>query len=216
MRLSVCLSSGQFRTLVLACVFLLALGGATAQVIIPATQQGLPINTSNDEHGVDSVNTMGLGLHIEIPLLSIPEHGQMATWKYVYDSPTYSIHFYAQPTPQNSNNGNYAVQVPNSALKPSGSDNWRLVSSYNWSLDWDTIDSDDSGNPLGCTSGDTGGERDPWIPPDGLPSPRNNYIHFVNFRLTDPSGTSHHFQWKAGCIRNSILMMEVGIFTVPA
>ncbi len=114
----------------------------SAQVVTPAIQQGLPINTSNDEHGVDSVNTMGLGLHIEIPLLTLQEHGQPITWKYVYDTPTYEVYFYAQPTPQNSSNGNFAIQAPGSVLKPTSSDNWRLVATTNWQLAWDTLTTD--------------------------------------------------------------------------
>src|SRR5277367_586257 len=64
-----------------------------AQVNLPANQAGTPINTSSIQHGVDSVNTMGLGLHIDIPLFSLQERGRTYTWRYVYNSPVYNLTF---------------------------------------------------------------------------------------------------------------------------
>ena len=59
------------------------------QVNLPANQSGTPINTSTIMHGADSVNTMGLGLIVAVPLLSIEERGRTYTWNYTYNSPTY-------------------------------------------------------------------------------------------------------------------------------
>lgn len=176
-------------TLALAVFVLAHYSTVRAQVVTPATQQGSPINTSDDEHGVESINTMGLGLHIEIPLVTLQERGQSISWKYVYDTPTYAVHFYAQPTPQSSNNGNYAIQAPGSVFKSSYSDNWRLVSSQSWQLIWDTISDDGVGNPLGCTASTGAPVR--FNSNDQDPNDEAFYVHYVNFRLLDPDGGTH-------------------------
>lgn len=103
---------------------------ALGQVLTPASQTGNPINTSADLHGIDSVNTMGLGLQIEIPLLTLQERGRTYTWKYVYNSPTYEIVFLPTPEVQKSNAGTWVVAPPGSNpawRAPDGPDNWKLV-----------------------------------------------------------------------------------------
>lgn len=171
-----------YNAVILACTCLVLIGGsavAQAQADLPATQTGKPVNTSNILHGVDSVNTMGLGLHIEIPLLTLNERGREYTWKYIYNTPTYQIQFFAEPTDQNRAAGLWEVIAPGDVLNRSlGSDNWTLANPYHWYLTYDSHvyqNSKDDTLKLGCT----------------VNGSHLTYETFDNYRLMDPEGTAH-------------------------
>ncbi len=142
-----------------------------SQVIPPGEQTGSPVNSSDDQHGVDSVNTEGLGLHIAIPLLTIQERGRTYTVSYVYNSPVYSIQFflYQQPEP-NGATGTWAVEAPGT----NGPDNWRLVTPNLWQL------ADDSAPAALCWVGQRLGVYQGY-----------EYVAHTNYRLIDPSGAQH-------------------------
>jgi YD repeat-containing protein len=155
---------------------------AHAQALSPASQTGDPINTSSIIHGADSVNTMGLGLKIEIPLLTLQERGRTYTWKYVFNSPSWELKFLPTPEPQNREAGSWVVVEPggNPLLRSPGSDNWLFVTPTSWYFAYDPQIYDSSGNLLECS----------WKDEVGNPE-QTQYEIYANFRLVDPEGTQH-------------------------
>lgn len=144
---------------------------AVSQVIPPGAQTGSPVNSSNDQHGIDSVNTENLGLHIEIPLLSIQERGRTYTVEYVYNSPIYTIQFYPfEQMEPDGETGNWAVHGP-LAVAPN---NWNIVTPNDWQL------ADDTAPEAYCTLGAILGGFE-W----------EEYVLHTNYRLIDPEGTQH-------------------------
>ena len=151
---------------------------ACAQVNLPANQTGTPLNTSSIQHGMDSVNTMGLGLNIDIPLFSLQERGRTYTWRWVYNSPTFNMTFLPSEIIVPNTSGTWQIMAPGEGTRGDGPDNWRLVNPYYWYLAYDTSDS------IECDS------QDPEDPPGSAPI-QMTYETVNNFRLVDPTGTSH-------------------------
>jgi YD repeat-containing protein len=150
-----------------------------AQINMPANQTGTPINTSSILHGADSVNTMGLGLSIDIPLFSLQERGRTFTWRYVYNSPTYNMTFSSVVT-QPDTSGTWVIMPPRGGTRGDGPDNWRFVNPYSWYLAYDTSD------PTECTTQlDLGATA------------QQTYVTMNNFRLVDPTGTAHPLGMQA-------------------
>jgi len=169
---------GSFIRVALFIFALLCIGKlAIAQVNLPANQTGTPVNTSSILHGVDSVNTMGLGLHIEIPLLTLQERGRTYTWKYVYNSPTYSIVFIPEPTPNNRTKGEWGIFGADDSFHDPGPDNWKLVDPYTW---WLAYDVPTQGS---CVSASQDAPE--------------TYQTMTNYRLYDPEGTAHPLAMSA-------------------
>lgn len=170
------------RRAVYALILLCSVCAASAQVLTPATQTGDPINTSSIIHGVDSVNTMGFGLKIEIPLLTLQERGRTYTWKYVFNSPSWELTFLPTPETQNPSAGSWVVVQPggNPLLRSPGPDNWLFVTPTSWYFMYDTQMYGARGSLLEC----------PWTNADGDKG-ETPYTIFSNFRLVDPEGTQH-------------------------
>jgi len=145
---------------------LLASTTLLAQVNLPGNQSGTPINTSTIQHGADSVNAMGLGLKIDIPLLTLQERGRTYTWSYVYNSPTYEIRFDPQPTQQNRAAGQWNVWGPGGGEHSIGPDNWVFANPYSWYIAFDTS------SQVTCSDSQT-------------------YATMTNYRLVDPEGNVH-------------------------
>jgi YD repeat-containing protein len=88
------------------------------------TETGLPPNSVFHGSGIDKVNLQNGYLHIEIPLLSLPQRGgHTLVWKFVYSSPQWNLTWV--PTQVSPDFGYYVTQ--------GGSSGWFLESPYKWS-----------------------------------------------------------------------------------
>jgi RHS repeat-associated protein len=89
----------------------------------PGTETALPPNSVYHGSGLDKVNLQNGNLHIEIPLLSLPQRGgKTLTWKYVYDSQQWQALYVAQAFPL----------LPYYVVSEVGTQGWRLESPLGW------------------------------------------------------------------------------------
>jgi RHS repeat-associated protein len=91
----------------------------------PGTETALPPNSVFHGSGIDKVNLQNGNLHIEIPVLSLPQRGgKTLTWKYVYDSPQWQAVWVPQTPPL----------VGYYVLNEQGTEGWRIESPLGWSV----------------------------------------------------------------------------------
>ncbi|HEY6248829.1 MAG TPA: hypothetical protein VI685_02650, partial [Candidatus Angelobacter sp.] len=136
------------------------------QTVSDGNQTGFPVFGTFHGSDLDTVLLSGGNLHIEIPIASFPQrHGQFG-YKFVYDSPSYTLSFYRDPT-----SGLYwDVGITPDAMPIFGG---RLTGPFGWGLGY-------TEDIISCSEPST-------------PGPPTDYTNFLrhNYVLHDPNGTKH-------------------------
>src|SRR6185437_1143765 len=160
---------GWFKIIIYSLVVLLTIRAlpSFSQVITPGNQTGLPTFGTFQGSDIESVSLQNQNLHIEIPIISIPQRGgNTLSWKYVYDSPSFQAVWVSQPTQQNQAAGFYRIQ------ESTGPRGWRLVNSTFWELLSTNVG-------ISCTLTTQSGTAD------------FTDAYSDNYNVVDPSGTMH-------------------------
>src|SRR5262249_39586483 len=113
----------------------------------------------------DMVSFQNGNLHIEIPIVSLPQRGRTFAWRYVYDTPSWDVIRYFEPDIQRYTN--WFVTGPEDNTQ------WRLTDPFAWEVSYDyTQESCPCPNP---------------------PSNSCSYGLRANWFVQDPDGTKHPF-----------------------
>jgi hypothetical protein len=103
----------QVLRLSLACVIGLLIGAPVkSQKVFDGSQQGLPPFGSFHGSSFDNVSLQNGNLHIEIPILSVPQrNGKVFNYRFIYDTRTYQIYWEPNPDyPQTQPKGWWFVE----------------------------------------------------------------------------------------------------------
>jgi YD repeat-containing protein len=113
------------RFIIISALVVAFLSCSVSAQLNPGTETGLPPNSVFHGSGIDKVNLQNGGLHIEIPLLSLPQRGgKTLAWKFVYNTQQWSA-IYTPPVPgDEGSTGFYSVSE--------GSGGWTLQSPFGW------------------------------------------------------------------------------------
>ncbi|MGH9890558.1 MAG: RHS repeat-associated core domain-containing protein [bacterium] len=111
---------------------LLDVGPASAQQVHEGNQTGFPPFGSFHGTSFDNVNLNNRNLHIEIPILRVRQRGRDFTYRFIYDTNTWTMYWLPNPNPQGWPLGWWVVSPPQDG-------GWRLTHSLNYGVSWQEV-----------------------------------------------------------------------------
>ena len=139
---------------------------SNGQTLSDGNQTGFPVFGTFHGSDLDLVSLSAGNVHIEIPISSFPQRKGQFTYKFVYDTGSYTLTYYKDPS------GVYwDVAITPDSMSVFGG---RLTTPFGWSVSYVE-------DPISCSAAST---------PGGPPADYTNFLRH-NYLLSDPNGTKH-------------------------